>query len=201
MKGDFYLNIISLFIVEIIAGVIVGFIINIPSFGRKKSLITFYLGVTVGFILYILFDKLEVGSLASLFAMAIIRFSCTGVFTSYYIYFMESYPTPIRALGFGLNQTLGNLAGSISPIIIEFFPEIILYISFAALVVVDIILTFFVPETVGKPMLESIEEIEAEKLLKERDVSNSIFERGTDSVFSKVEETISIEQKENNNNN
>ena len=201
MKGDFYLNIISLFIVEIIAGVIVGFIINIPSFGRKKSLITFYLGVTVGFILYILFDKLEVGSLASLFAMAIIRFSCTGVFTSYYIYFMESYPTPIRALGFGLNQTLGNLAGSISPIIIEFFPEIILYISFAALVVVDIILTFFVPETVGKPMLESIEEIEAEKLLKERDVSNSIFERGTDSVFSKVEETISIEQKENNDNN
>jgi hypothetical protein len=187
MKGDFYINIISLFIVEILAGILCGFIINIPSFGRKKSLITFYIGVTVGFGLYILFDKLDVGSIASLLAMGLIRFSCTGVFTSYYIYFMESYPTPIRALGFGLNQTLGNLAGCVSPIIIEFFNEIILYISFAALVIVDIVLTCFVPETVGKPMLETIDEIENEKLINGRDSENRILNRGSDTVFSKAE--------------
>ena len=197
MKGDFYINIISLFIVEILAGVLCGFIINIPSFGRKKSLITFYIGVTVGFGLYILFDKLDVGSIASLIAMALIRFSCTGVFTSYYIYFMESYPTPIRALGFGLNQTLGNLAGSISPIIIEFFNEIILYISFAVLVIVDIILTCFVPETVGKPMLETIEEIENEKLINGRESENRILNRGSDSVFSKAEEANDGKDEEN----
>ena len=130
--------------------------------------------------------------------MAIIRFSCTGVFTSYYIYFMESYPTPIRALGFGLNQTLGNLAGSISPIIIEFFPEIILYISFAALVIVDIILTLFVHETVGKPMLETIEEIEAEKLTSQKDGDNGIFARGQETVFSKAEAPITKDQEEHN---
>ena len=196
MKGDFYINIISLFIVEIIAGVLCGFIINIPSFGRKKSLITFYIGVTAGFGLYILFDKLNVGSVASLIAMGVIRFSCTGVFTSYYIYFMESYPTPIRALGFGLNQTLGNLAGSISPIIIEFFNEIILYISFAVLVIINIILTFFVPETVGKPMLETIEEIEQEKLIEGRESENQILSRGTDTTFSK-DDVINEEEKEN----
>ena len=194
MKGDFYINIISLFIVEILAGVLCGFIINIPSFGRKKSLITFYIGVTVGFGLYILFDKLNVGSVASLIAMGIIRFSCTGVFTSYYIYYMESYPTPIRALGFGLNQTLGNLAGSISPIIIEFFNEIILYISFAAFVIINIILTFFVPETVGKPMLETIEEIEQEKLIEGRESENQILSRGT---LASKDELINEEEKEN----
>ena len=193
MKGDFYINIISLFIVEILAGVLCGFIINIPSFGRKKSLITFYIGVTVGFGLYILFDKLNVGSVASLIAMGIIRFSCTGVFTSYYIYYMESYPTPIRALGFGLNQTLGNLAGSISPIIIEFFNEIILYISFAVLVIINIILTFFVPETVGKPMLETIEEIEQEKLIEGRESENQILSRGT---LASKDEVINEEEKE-----
>ena len=193
MKGDFYINIISLFIVEILAGVLCGFIINIPSFGRKKSLITFYIGVTVGFGLYILFDKLNVGSVASLIAMGIIRFSCTGVFTSYYIYYMESYPTPIRALGFGLNQTLGNLAGSISPIIIEFFNEIILYISFAAFVIINIILTFFVPETVGKPMLETIEEIEQEKLIEGRESENQILSRGT---LASKDEVINEEEKE-----
>ena len=194
MKGDFYINIISLFIVEILAGVLCGFIINIPSFGRKKSLITFYIGVTVGFGLYILFDKLNVGSVASLIAMGIIRFSCTGVFTSYYIYYMESYPTPIRALGFGLNQTLGNLAGSISPIIIEFFNEIILYISFAVFVIINIILTFFVPETVGKPMLETIEEIEQEKLIEGRESENQILSRGT---LATKDEVINEEEKEN----
>ena len=194
MKGDFYINIISLFIVEILAGVLCGFIINIPSFGRKKSLITFYIGVTVGFGLYILFDKLNVGSVASLIAMGIIRFSCTGVFTSYYIYYMESYPTPIRALGFGLNQTLGNLAGSISPIIIEFFNEIILYISFAAFVIINIILTFFVPETVGKPMLETIEEIEQEKLIEGRESENQILSRGT---LASKDEVINEEEKKN----
>ena len=194
MKGDFYINIISLFIVEILAGVLCGFIINIPSFGRKKSLITFYIGVTVGFGLYILFDKLNVGSVASLIAMGIIRFSCTGVFTSYYIYYMESYPTPIRALGFGLNQTLGNLAGSISPIIIEFFNEIILYISFAVFVIINIILTFFVPETVGKPMLETIEEIEQEKLIEGRESENQILSRGT---LASKDEVINEEKKEN----
>ena len=193
MKGDFYINIISLFIVEILAGVLCGFIINIPSFGRKKSLITFYIGVTVGFGLYILFDKLNVGSVASLIAMGIIRFSCTGVFTSYYIYYMESYPTPIRALGFGLNQTLGNLAGSISPIIIEFFNEIILYISFAAFVIINIILTFFAPETVGKPMLETIEEIEQKKLIEGRESENQILSRGT---LASKDEVIKEEEKE-----
>ena len=202
MKGDFYINIITLFIVEILAGILVGFIINIPSFGRKNSLRTFYIGVTLGFILYILFDKFEVGSIASLFAMAIIRFSCTGVFTSYYIYFMECYPTPIRALGFGLNQTIRNLACSISPIIIEFFNEIILYISFAILVVVDIILTFFVPETVGKPMIETIEELEEEKLITEKVGENGIFDRPTDTVFSKAEDPLlekEIEEKKDDN--
>ena len=199
MKGDFYINIISLFIVEILAGVLVGFIINIPSFGRKKSLITFYIGVAVGFVLYILFDKLEVGSAATLIAMGVIRFSCTGVFTSYYIYYMESYPTPIRALGFGLNQTLGNLAGSISPTIIEFFNEIILYISFASLVVVDIVLTLFVPETVGKPMLETIEEVEAEKLIDGKDNENGIFSRGADTVFNQNDEQNTKENENNEN--
>ena len=203
MKGDFYINNISLFFVEIIANTLVGFIINIPSFGRKNSLRTFYIGVTFGFVLYILFDKLEVSSIASLFAMAIIRFSCTGVFTSYYIYFMESYPTSIRALGFGLNQTLGSLAGCLSPFVIEFFNEIVLYISFAILVVVDIALTFFVPETVGKPMLETIEEIEAEKTLNENDIDNAILGRVSDSmndsIASKGEDQDKKEGKNDNN--
>jgi len=173
MIGNMYVNIVSLFCVEVVAGISCGFIINIPSLGRKKSLIGFFLGITVGFVLYLVFENMKLGAFALLMAMVIIRFCITGVYTTFYIYFMENYPTPLRSLGFGLNSTFGNLAGIVSPIIIEFINAYILYVIFAILCGVNIFFTFFLSETVGKPMIETIEEldgtIEKDKLIPGRD--------------------------------
>ena len=165
MEGNTYVIIVSLFCVEVVAGICCGFIINVPSLGRKKSLILFYVGITVGFILTLLFGGNAIGGWA---AMVVIRFCITGVYTSFYIYFMESYPTPLRSLGFGLNSTFGNLAGIVSPIILEFFNKYILYLIFAVLSGINIFLTFFLKETVGKPMLETIEELEVPDVEKEK---------------------------------
>ena len=52
-----------------------------------------------------------------------------------------------------LNSTFGNLAGKVSPIILEFFSKYILYVIFVALSGINIFFTFFLKETVGKPML------------------------------------------------
>ena len=176
MAGNTYVIIVSLYCVEVIAGVCCGFLINLPILGRKKSLIGFYLGITVGFILTLLFGSNAIGGWLS---MVVIRFCITGVYTSFYIYFMESYPTPIRSLGFGLNSTFGNLAGIVSPIIIEYINKYLLYFIFAILSGVNIFLTFFLKETVGKPMLETIEElivpdVDKEKLVpgRESDINN-----------------------------
>ena len=176
MAGNTYVIIVSLYCVEVIAGVCCGFLINLPILGRKKSLIGFYLGITVGFILTLLFGSNAIGGWLS---MVVIRFCITGVYTSFYIYFMESYPTPIRSLGFGLNSTFGNLAGIVSPIIIEYINKYVLYFIFAILSGVNIFLTFFLKETVGKPMLETIEElivpdVDKEKLVpgRESDINN-----------------------------
>ena len=79
------------------------------------------------------------------------------------------------------------------------FSTIILYISFASLVVVDIVLTLFVPETVGKPMLETIEEVEAEKLIDGKDNENGIFSRGADTVFNQNDEQNTKENENNEN--
>ena len=165
MEGNTYVIIVSLFCVEVVAGICCGFIINIPSLGRKKSLIIFYVGITVGFILTLLFGGSAIGGWL---AMVVIRFCITGVYTSFYIYFMESYPTPLRSLGFGLNSTFGNLAGIVSPIILEYFSKYILYVIFAALSGINIFFTFFLKETVGKPMLETIEELEVPNVEKEK---------------------------------
>ena len=165
MAGNTYVIIVSLYFVEVIAGVCCGFLINLPILGRKKSLIGFYLGITVGFILYLLFGENAIGGWLS---MVVIRFCITGVYASFYIYFMESYPTPIRSLGFGLNATFGNFAGIVSPIIIEYINKYVLYFIFAILSGVNIFLTFFLKETVGKPMLETIEELEVPDVDKEK---------------------------------
>ena len=176
MKGNTYAIIVSLFCVEVVAGVCCGFIINLPILGRKKSLIGFYLGITAGFILTLIFGGSAIGGWL---AMVVIRFCITGVYTSFFIYFMESYPTPLRSLGFGLNSTFGNLAGIVSPIILEYFNKYLLYLIFAVLSGINILLTLFLQETVGKPMLETIEElavpdVENEKLVpgRESDINN-----------------------------
>ena len=195
MEGNTYVIIVSLFCVEVVAGICCGFIINVPSLGRKKSLILFYVGITVGFILTLLFGGNAIGGWA---AMVVIRFCITGVYTSFYIYFMESYPTPLRSLGFGLNSTFGNLAGIVSPIILEFFNKYILYLIFAVLSGINIFLTFFLKETVGKPMLETIEELEVpnvekDKLIPGRD-SDAI--GGRDSDINKGNKPPKEEKKE-----
>ena len=165
MEGNTYVIIVSLFCVEVVAGICCGFIINIPSLGRKKSLIGFFLGITFGFVLTIIFSD---SAIVAWLAMVLIRFCITGVYTTFYIYFMESYPTPLRSLGFGLNTTFGNLAGIVSPIIIEFFNKYLLYVIFAILSGINIFFTFFLKETVGKPMLETIEELEVPEIDKEK---------------------------------
>ena len=165
MAGNTYIIIVSLYCIEVVAGISCSFIINIPALGRKKSLIGFFLCITFGFILTLIFGKNAIGGWLS---MVIIRFCITGAYTTFFIYFLESYPTPIRSLGFGLNLACGNFAGMISPIIIEYINKYLLYAIFAILSGINIFLTFFLKETVGKPMLETIEELEVPDIEKDK---------------------------------
>ena len=199
MEGNTYVIIVSLFCVEVVAGVCCGILINLPSLGRKKSLIIFYLGITVGFVMTLLFDS----AIGAWLSMVLIRFCITGVYTSFYIYFMESYPTPLRSLGFGLNSTFGNLAGIVSPVIIEFINKYFLYFVFAILSGVNIFLTFFLKETVGKPMLETIEELEVqdvdkEKLVPGRESDVNDLEKGNDIKNEEKKDEKKEEKKEEN---
>ena len=149
-----------LYLTEIIGSLSSGYIINIPKFGRKKSIMVFYIGIIVGFIIYLLFLNYGFNPWALLGAMVIIRYSITGVYNTFYTFFIESYPTPVRALGFGLNSTFGNLAGITSPIIIEYVHIYILYSIFLVICFINCTLTCFLKETIGIPMKDTIEEIE-----------------------------------------
>ena len=177
MEGKTYIIIVSLFCVEAIANICCGIIVNIPSFGRKKSLIGFYIGISIGFILTIVFPDSAIGCWLY---MALIRFCITGVYTTLVVYLVESYPTPLRALGYGLNFTFGNLAGIISPLILEFINKYILYLFFAIIAGTNIFFILFLPKTLGKPMNETIEELEEYDSEKEK--SSLIREFGTNNL-------------------
>ena len=198
MEGNMYVNIVSLYCVEVVGCISTGFIINYPPIGRKKGLISFFLGIVIGFLLYVLFVRLNFNSVIQLLAMILIRFAITGVYTTFYIYFMENYPTPIRSLGFGLNSTFANITGIISPMVIEYFPATLLYVIFAILCTCDIILTFFLKETVGKPMQEVIEELnvpDVDKLVPGKDAEGDE-EKNKDKKDDKKEETKEEKKEE-----
>ena len=157
--GNFYVNLIILFVIEAISYFITGFLIDIKKLGRRGALWIEYILVIIIFILLTFLDLNTAGNLT---LNCIIRFCCSGIAFIYYTYSIELYPTPVRSLAFGINTTFGN-AGSIgAPYLLEFLKNWQFLILLDALCVISSIGLIFLPETVGKPMVESIEELDME---------------------------------------
>ena len=112
------------------------------------------------FQIFILFAFLKLSIYGELALNYIARFCCAGIEVIYYTYSIELYPTPVRSLAFGINATFGN-AGSIgAPYLLEFMISWQFLVLLAAICGVNSLLLICLPETVGKPMVESIKEID-----------------------------------------
>ena len=157
--GNFYVNIIVLFILESISFFITGFLIDIKKLGRKGVLWILYFLVIVSFILLAF---INFNTSWNLTLNCIARFGCAGIDAIYYTYTIELYPTQVRSLAFGINATFGS-AGSIgAPYLLEFLKNWHFLILLASIFTINAILLIFIPETVGKPMVESIKELDDE---------------------------------------
>ena len=155
--GNFYVNIIVLFILESISFFITGFLIDIKKLGRKGVLWILYFLVIVSFILLAF---INFNTSWNLTLNCIARFGCAGIDAIYYTYTIELYPTQVRSLAFGINATFGS-AGSIgAPYLLEFLKNWHFLILLASIFTINAILLIFIPETVGKPMVESIKELD-----------------------------------------
>ena len=157
--GNFYFNIIILFIIESIGYYVTGKLIDIKKLGRKGTLWIEY-GVVI--VVFILLAFLNLNTAGSLTLNCIARFCCAGFDIIYYTYTLELYPTPVRSIAFGINIAFGS-AGSIgAPYLLEFLKNWQFLILLDALCIISAIGLIFIPETVGKPMVESIEELDLE---------------------------------------
>ena len=156
LSGNYYLNIIISFIFESFAYFISGFLINLKLLGRKGTLWLQYLLIIISFLILSL---VKISKITELNLNFICRFCTSAVELVFYTYTLEIYPTPIRCLNFGINVTFGNIGSALSPLIYEYLPSWIFLLSFAILTIFHSILLIFLPETEGKPMTESIEEL------------------------------------------
>ena len=159
LSGNFYLNIIILFIIESIGYYVTGKLTDIKQLGRKGTLWIEY-GLII--IVFILLASINLNTSGSLILYCIARFCCAGFDIIYYTYTLELYPTPVRSIAFGINIAFGS-AGSIgAPYLLEFLKNWQFLILLDALCIISAIGLIFIPETVGKPMVESIEELDLE---------------------------------------
>ncbi|MGL4947773.1 MAG: MFS transporter, partial [Mycoplasma sp.] len=155
LPGDIYLNGVLLNFIEIPGYFIGAFWMNLKKLGRRGTLILFE-GLKIAFFVIMIFIyKEEIPALVvSIFWRL---FAVTG-FGIYYTYCWEVYPSPIRALGFGINATFNNIGGMVIPFVNEYVNESMIYLIYAVVSAVCFGLMFFLPETVGKPWIETIKE-------------------------------------------
>ena len=158
LPGNYYFNIIFLFIFESVAYNVSGILINIKSLGRKGTLWSHYFIISTIFLLLSFFNfSIPV----ELFLNFCARFCAAAIELVYWTYTLEVYPTPVRSLNFGVNVTFGNIGSILAPMIYEYMPSWMFLLVFAVLSIFHSILLIFLPETVGKPMAETIDELVA----------------------------------------
>ncbi|KAM5138086.1 solute carrier family 22 member 6-A-like [Mantella aurantiaca] len=83
-------------------------------------------------------------------------------FSCIFLYTTELYPTVIRQSGLGLGSTMARLGGIVAPLVKllgEFYPFIPLVI-YGGAPILSGVLVYFLPETVNKPLPDTIEEVE-----------------------------------------
>ena len=156
LSGNYYFNIIVSFIFESMAYCVSGFLINMKLLGRKGTLWMQYIIIIISFLILSL---AKISKNIELYLNFICRFSTSAIELVFYTYTLEVYPTQVRCLNFGINVTFGNIGSVISPLIYEYLPSWIFLLSFAVLTIFHSFLLIFLPETEGKPMNESIEEL------------------------------------------
>ena len=165
--GNFYINIIILYTIESISYCVSGCLIEIRKLGRKGSL---WIQYTLIIITFLLLGFLKLDTLTSLGLNFIARFCASGIEVIYYTYTIELYPTPVRSVAFGVNATFGNGGSILAPLLLEFLPYWFFLMLFAIINAVNSFFIAFLPETVGKPMNETIDELEEEEEKNEEEV-------------------------------
>ncbi|CAI5445911.1 unnamed protein product [Caenorhabditis angaria] len=162
LGGDIYMNFIISSAIEVPAILLVALLSD--RLGRRLLVAGNLFISGIALMLNLIIDK-NVGFVIAVIQMAIAKGSITTAFATLLIYSPELYPTIIRNTATGLSATIARtgaiLASFISMWIVERYGKIYMIIPFGTCAIIASILTFvFLPETMGKPLADTMADIE-----------------------------------------
>jgi len=165
MGGDIYVSFIIQGLVEIPAYVAVAFVLN--RYGRRWPIFSFFLigGVALFINAFIPKETPDGTSLHwVIFTFAMIgKFGLSGAFAGIYLYSPEMFPTTIRGIGLSfasVGGTIGNIAAPYMMLLASVAPWL-LNVLFGIMSLLAAIMVLYLPETLGRPLPTTIEEVEA----------------------------------------
>ena len=173
LSGDLYKNVMIFYSIECIWNMAVGFMTKIKFLGRKGTFLFCYILGIFSFILFFFFyktnEQIEInndhfaGNLKNA-CVLLIKSTVGSLYDNVlYFYWMEIYPTPVRAAGYSINCALDSFGGFFFPLIIESMVEINVFILFFIFTLMQTFIVYYLcPETLDQPLPETFKELEEE---------------------------------------
>ena len=135
------------------------FLVNSPLLGRKWSTLILYILSALGCFLYVFVGGAEHVVIAYIF-IVIARYGISGAYAGVNIFTHELFPTSIKAVAmgsFGFSSRIGSTVAPYLAAVLTFNPLIL----FGSSSVFGALLTYFLPETRGKPIFDTLESAQA----------------------------------------
>lgn len=164
IAGDRYINFFLSGLVEVPAYITCIFVLQ--RYGRRWSVLTFHIVSGIALIITTFIPE-TTASGTSLVPLLITcnmigKFGITGSFGAVFLYAPEIFPTTLRSQAMGLSSLGGRLGNMLSPFAslvareVPWLPGIL----FGVLSVIVGLLTLLLPETMNRPLPQTIEDIE-----------------------------------------
>lgn len=155
LKGNPFLLLFLVGIVEL-----PGYVITVYLMDRtgRRSLISFYM--ISGGVCCMVAAILAKGSMEAVSTVMLGKFLIASSFAIVYNYSAELFPTVIRNSALGIGSMCARASGTLMPLItlLDSFNPTLPAIIFAVIAVISGFLMLFLPETLGAPMPQSIED-------------------------------------------
>lgn len=160
LGGNIYVNFIFAGLIEIPSYAFTGVMISYS--GRRKSLFYFTMGAVVACYTCMKFQEKDSSTWPLSAAAMAGKFCISASFAIVYVYAAELFPTVIRSVGMGTASVASRVGGIVSPFVVllgEQSRSLPMFV-FAITAGVAGVLGLKLPETKGRPMPETIEDVD-----------------------------------------